>query len=330
MESNVVTMIGMSGSGKTCFVYAMYDYMQLTHNGFSFTAKDPDVDMSLMDGWASIAYQGIWPPGTLQTTSYDFYVQYATRPIMEFSWCDYRGGVLTESSQEKDKKDFLDRLNKSSCLIITIGADTVKEILAGNMRKTLELKMLNALIRRFEVENTRRIPVIFALTKADLYTKEDQGKLLNLIKTYFNSLYTQGSGWLFAIVPVTLGKFEPVTGDSKEIIGEVAPKNIHIPVMFFVASVLREKASEIQKKLKNIKVNRNQYRASLQSASEQSFWSKLWYGDKAKVIQNNLSSLDTEEKNILGQINEIEASLKAMSSMFKVCKIFFEGNPIEF
>lgn len=322
-------MVGMSGSGKTCFVYAMYDYMQLTHNGFSFTAEDPDVDLDLMNGWSSIAFEGKWPPGTMKTTNYDFFVQYATKPIMNFSWCDYRGGVLTSRSDESDKKEFLQRLKESSCLIITIGADTVKEILEGNMRKTLELKILNSLIKRFEVENTRRIPIIFALTKADLYTKDEQGKLLDLIKNYFNSLYTEGSGWMFGIVPVTLGRFEK-TENPRDIIGEVAPKNIHIPVMFFVASVLKEKAAEIQGKLNDIRINRSQYRASLETAGDQSFWSKILNGDRSKMIQKNLSSLDEEEKNILTQIAGIEASLKSMSSMFKVCKIFFEGKPVDF
>jgi len=191
------------------------------------------------------------------------------------------------------------------------------------------LKILNSLIKRFEVENTRRIPIIFALTKADLYTKDEQGKLLDLIKNYFNSLYTEGSGWMFGIVPVTLGRFEK-TENPRDIIGEVAPKNIHIPVMFFVASVLKEKAAEIQGKLNDIRINRSQYRASLETAGEQSFWSKILNGDRSKMIQKNLSSLDEEEKNILTQIADIEASLKSMSSMFKVCKIFFEGKPVDF
>ena len=120
------------------------------------------------------------------------------------------------------------------------------------------------------------------------------------------------------------------TENPRDIIGEVAPKNIHIPVMFFVASVLKEKAAEIQGKLNDIRINRSQYRASLETAGEQSFWSKILNGDRSKMIQKNLSSLDEEEKNILTQIADIEASLKSMSSMFKVCKIFFEGKPVDF
>ena len=82
--------------------------------------------------------------------------------------------------------------------------------------------------------------------------------------------------------------------------------------------------------MNDIRINRSQYRASLETAGEQSFWSKILNGDRSKMIQKNLSSLDEEEKNILTQIADIEASLKSMSSMFKVCKIFFEGKPVDF
>ena len=30
-----ITMLGVSGSGKTCFIYAMYDFMQKVQNGLA-------------------------------------------------------------------------------------------------------------------------------------------------------------------------------------------------------------------------------------------------------------------------------------------------------
>ena len=189
-------MLGVSNSGKTCFIYAMYDFMQKVQNGFTFITNDPDVDMDLNEGWESIAFDGVWPDGTARTSLYDFTVMFKSRPIMEFSWCDYRGGAIMDRSTEQDANDLHNRISDSECLVICIGADTIKAILAGENRKGRELVRLNNLISRYAATMQRRIPVIFALTKADLYTVEEQKQLLGVIREYFSALYESGAGWL--------------------------------------------------------------------------------------------------------------------------------------
>src|SRR5574344_2811121 len=178
-------MLGVSNSGKTCFIYAMYDFMQKVQNGFTFITNDPDVDMDLADGWEEIACDGVWPDGTEKTSLYDFKVLFKSRPIMEFSWCDYRGGAIKERSTQKDVDELHKRIYDSECLIICIGADTIKAILSNDNRRGGELRRLNNLISRYAATRQRRIPIIFALTKADLYTPQEQTQLLSVIKEYF-------------------------------------------------------------------------------------------------------------------------------------------------
>lgn len=301
--------------------------MSVPRNGFSFTATDLDVDLDLQDGWDQIAFEHVWPEGNVATQNYDFYVQYNTRPIMQFSWCDYRGGATSERSDSQDKQELINRIHQSSCLIISIGADTIKEILSGNQSKARELRVLNGIIHNYEVNNQRRVPIIFALTKADLYTREDQGKLIDLIKGYFQNVFLPNSGWLTAIVPVTLGSF-PSGDNTGTIEGVIEPKNIQVPVMFFVNSVLHEKATTINNKLQRIRNDRNRYRTEASKAKDQGWWDKLWNGDRLQAANANISSLDEEERNFLNSLQEIEQTLSSMKDLFKVCKVFYEGREL--
>lgn len=325
-----ITMLGVSNSGKTCFIYAMYDFMQKSQNGFTFITNDPDVDMDLNEGWESIALDGIWPNGTVETSFYDFTVLFKSRPVMQFSWCDYRGGAITGRSTEQDSKDLHERIKDSKCLIVCIGADTIKKIISGDTHSGRELVRLNSLLARFAAMQTRRIPIIFALTKADLYTQQEHQQLLGVIRSYFSSLYEPGAGWLFAIVPVTLGKFDNSGEGGATINGTVAPKNIHIPVMFFLHSILKERIRGIQNKLNGIYSDRDRYRQEIRTNQGRSWWDKLWNGDNTSALNTQISNLNTEEQNISSQLKELEMAFGNMKDMFRVCKIFYEGQPMTF
>lgn len=326
-----ITMLGVSESGKTCFIYAMYAFMQKVQNGFTFITNDPDVDMDLNEGWESIAFDGVWPKGTLETSFYDFTVMFKSQPIMEFSWCDYRGGTIKERSTESDDvAELHKRIYDSECLIICIGADTIKAILSGDNRKGTDLVRLNKLITYYAKNTQRRIPIIFALTKADKYTAEEQPKLLGIIRSYFSALYEKGAGWLFAVVPVTLGKFESSRNGDSNIQGVVAPKNIHIPVMFFLHSILKERILYIQNKLNGISSDKNKYRQEIKHNQGRSWWDKFWNGDNTSTLKTSFDDLSVEEKNISSQLVELEQAFSNMKDMFKVCKIFYEDQQMTF
>lgn len=325
-----ITMLGVAKSGKTCFLYAMYNFMQRTQNGFTFITKDPDVDMDLIDGWDCMEKDGVWPDGNNTTLDYEFSVLFKSKPIMEFSWCDYRGGAILERSSVSDVADLHKRIHDSGCLIICIGADTIKSILVGDDGKDRELVRLNNLLTRYTALQNRRVPIIFALTKADLYSLDEQKQLLGVIRQYFSALYVQGAGWLHAIVPVSLGTFNSQFSEGKHIDGVIAPKNIHVPVMFFLHSILKERAREIQNRLQGISTNRDNYRQEILKNAKRSGWDKFWNGDNTNTLSSQISSLNEEEKNITQKLSDLEAVFSNMSEMFNVCKIYYDGQPIDF
>ena len=46
-----ITMVGTSGAGKTCYLYAMYAEMAFGVSGFTFMPTDYDKSIDLEDGW---------------------------------------------------------------------------------------------------------------------------------------------------------------------------------------------------------------------------------------------------------------------------------------
>lgn len=330
MQNHKITMLGLSQSGKSCFLYAMYDFMQQVRNGFTFIAKDPDDDLELADGWESISVDKKWPDGNVTTKQYDFIVQFKSNSVMEFSWYDYRGGALKEKSdQSPEAKDLIDRIIESDCLVICIGADIIKAIWNGDKSKNSEVRRLNALINTYASRNERRIPVIFAITKADMFDKAEQPNLLQWLTDNFSSLYVEGSGWMHAVVPVRLGE-NLQTGSAQEVIGNISPKNIHIPVMFFLHSILRERIKTIKNKLAGIQTKRSNYRTEINRNQGRTWWDKLWNGDNTSILQNNIADLDTEENNIIKNIEPLEKAFENVEDMFESCRIFKEGQAVKY
>ncbi len=75
MDKTQFTMLGMSGSGKTCYLLGMYDEMLGGMKGFTLSTDD-DTDVALRRRYAIIddasRGQGRFPAGTDQIESYEF------------------------------------------------------------------------------------------------------------------------------------------------------------------------------------------------------------------------------------------------------------------
>ena len=99
MKKTKFTMLGMTGSGKTCYLLGMYKKMLGGLKGFSLTTDD-DTDGELRTRYSKMDDASLgqkrFPPGTDQTDTYEFTLEYAFSPIMSFAWIDYPGGSMEE------------------------------------------------------------------------------------------------------------------------------------------------------------------------------------------------------------------------------------------
>lgn len=104
MENTKITILGMSGTGKTCYLLGLYYRMGAGLNGFSLAADD-DTDVQLRDRYARLCDATLepaqrFPAGTDNTSKYTFDLQYGYNTIMSFDWIDYPGGSLEKKIRE--------------------------------------------------------------------------------------------------------------------------------------------------------------------------------------------------------------------------------------
>ena len=131
-----IVMMGASGTGKTCYMLAMYAAMSGSQRGFTFSTQDLDDDLELTDTWEKLL-EGAWPLPTANTKDWAFDCSYGFRPIMGFKWLDYRGGVLREKADNNDVKTFRERLKGASCVILCVAGDQLKEYVDAGARTVL-------------------------------------------------------------------------------------------------------------------------------------------------------------------------------------------------
>lgn len=97
MADTKITVLGMTGSGKTCYLLGFYYKMGSGMKGYTITTDD-DTDVELRDRYAKMCDSSLgaarFPTGTDNISKYLFYLQYGYNTIMSFDWIDYLGGVL--------------------------------------------------------------------------------------------------------------------------------------------------------------------------------------------------------------------------------------------
>ena len=133
-----ISLYGLSGSGKSCFIFAMSQALSQGlpfRNGELLTVITPDPRQMLR---LYKAYEkmvnGIWPDGNVESVNYNFHIRKALNLLMSLDITDFRGGLL--DSMDEDDKEEQDKLFRSyvgsSVLLFFIGADKVKAAMNGD------------------------------------------------------------------------------------------------------------------------------------------------------------------------------------------------------
>ena len=162
-ETLGLTVIGHQGTGKTCFLYAMYAQMAFGINGFTFMPDDFDLGLQLEEGWRKLVEEGTWPQGTDDFRNFQFECSYAFEPMFNFLWHDYKGGLLVEPKSNEREKLF-DQIEKSSSILLFIEAETIKGLLMNSHKAISRLRIINQIISFYRKEQDP-IPVALTITK---------------------------------------------------------------------------------------------------------------------------------------------------------------------
>lgn len=263
------TALGLSGSGKTCFMAGMYYKMSGGVNGYTLKTDD-DNAVRLTANYEQMANADLganrYPSGTDQSSDYTFELQYGYKPLDKFRWIDYAGGIL-KSKNTGDAAAFnqlkIDIEHSDILYIFVDGSlflDDELEYISSDSGKIDLLtdivmdscaRQINHFLSDYTGECNKLPPIAIVITKYDLAVKalgkasgEDNAEMLyQIIKRAFNplfpdpSIYSGDDGYpsMVGIIPVSLGYKISENGDK----GKLRPINMHLPVYIGIWFMLR-------------------------------------------------------------------------------------------
>ncbi len=229
------TAIGMSGSGKTCYVLGMYYQMITGYKGFSLKAGKDSVRR--LEDWMDMlddeSGQDRFPAGTAVTAvdDYEFKLKYALQDIMTFNWIDYGGGILKVREDGGEAYQMLcESIEESPVLYVFIDGELLCQEDKELAIKTLSRKVrtINTFLMEYaENHQEEMLPIVFVITKADMCLDYiDDKDIVAIMQECFDFLMVKGIR--FYVTMVSLGK--EIADDDYS--GEVDPECMHLP--FFI------------------------------------------------------------------------------------------------
>lgn len=228
------TILGETGSGKTCYLLGMYYEMAMGVAGYNLVTETPEEDQNLSRRYELLKDksrgQSRFPSGTDSMDKYTFYLQYSYEDILPFDWIDYPGGWLDAKVKDVNSP-LIQELNKniqeSSALFICIdganllGNNTNKKIRAV---KTKCARNISPYLGKFKGNLP---PIVMLVTKYDMCEADtDADEIREIIEEAFESLFERNDIFV-SVIPVSLG----ATLEDDDYSGDLDPINVHLPIL---------------------------------------------------------------------------------------------------
>lgn len=323
-----ITMLGISGAGKTCYMLGLYATMQLGLQGFTLSTTDPDEDLRLTNLWEKIVDtegENRWPPPNAEEPNqYEFDFYYGMRRLIGFDWLDYRGGAMRDISTKPDVQALLNRLQESNCVFLCVSGEFLTE--EANSDSQLMFIARQAGVDRMNrylaslsnnlSEHQRPFPLVIVLTKLDKFQqrmrdKSSKEKLIDEIKKMFGPLFMPNQDWLIMLCPVSLGKELEANSDT----GKIDPKNLHLPLVFALYAKFREYAMTEQERV-------NEAQNRLDTLRNGNWFQRLFTGDQEGGAASDLVSAQK-------QLQERQKRMALLAQELANAQIFLGGKEIQ-
>lgn len=267
-----ICMFGISGSGKSCYLYAM---AQVMNNGVkygntkvSIIACDTAQQTMLNNGYNTMA-EGKWPPANNNTTEYRFCVrvQHNNRfeeLIPSLILHDYAGGIWQNPTAQgaQQRADLLENFKQSSAILFIVDSDTLLKAIAATspqdlddshrnkyvniplsskLRAQQQIAIVENLLRTYKMNNRNVLPpVLMVITKGDMFANKDEVKYAYAyLREKLPSIFANGSGIDAALTTVALG--DNLKNDESILSGQLdisIGHHIHIPMLFALYAYL--------------------------------------------------------------------------------------------
>lgn len=327
MADTRFTALGLSGSGKTCYILGMYYEMVTGIKGF--TLKTLNQTASKLEDWMDRLDDETgadrFPAGTglTEVSNYEFDLNYQNQKIMSFDWIDYGGRTLREKENNPEAFAELKKsISESAALYIFVDGDLLCDEDTEKKIKNVKRKcgrIINPFLTDFIQEKGSEFPpIVFVITKSDLckhYIKNNK-EIYDVLYESFNSVFCKNSRCY--ITTVSLGD------DIAEEDGEADPINIQIPFFIGIYHEFFNACNYIKKKIKDEdKSNRDSIDASNREINYQrGRWFFTDYGSircaEENIDKKNKKIKENEEylKNIRKLLLSVAAELTRLSDNF--------------
>ena len=259
MADTQITILGMSGAGKTCYLLGLYYKMGAGLKGYTITS-DEDTDVQLRNRYARLCDVTLdkgkrFPAGTDNISRYEFDLQYGYNTIMTFDWIDYPGGMLSQKSDGnlEEYEDIKKSINNSSSLFICVDG----ELLRGNdIDEKIEnvrdncSNVINTFFTEYFKNKNELPPTAIILTKYDTCRDDTtEEEVCEIIKEAFSPLFVEDNiiEKIVTIIPVSIG-LNIMDNDGN---GKLKPLNVHLPIFMAIYFALIKKIQVHMKKQEN-------------------------------------------------------------------------------
>lgn len=344
MADTQITILGMSGSGKTCYLLGLYYKMGAGLKGYTITT-DEDTDVQLRDRYSKLCditldKEKRFPAGTDNISRYEFDLQYGYNTVMSFDWVDYPGGLLDRknSGNFEEYEFFKTQLNNSSSLFICIdgslliGDDVDEKI--DNVRDNCS-NVINTFFTEYNKSNNTIPPTAIIVTKYDM-CKDDtnENELCEIIEEAFSPFFVKDDKEkIVTIIPVSIGT--NIMSDNYS--GKMKPLNIHLPIFmgiwFSLTKKIQNHISHIEKEKQDNDIILSKL-IDQKAKEEHGFW---LFKDKDKIlklareIQHQKNRMETQNQQMNNILNIMDNnSNKLIKELEKLPYVYINGEKSSF
>ena len=253
MADTKITILGMSGSGKTCFLLGLYYLMGAGRGGYTLHADD-DTDVRLRDQYAKLCDRTLpkeqrFPAGTDNVTRYSFDLQYGFKTILSFDWVDYPGGLLDRKyegdleSYEEVKRTIVESSSLFICVDGSLLAGDDMDEKIDNIRDNCS-SVINTFFSEYFQTNQALPPTAILVTKFDECEADNSNEdLCEIIQEAFSALFVDDENRkVVSIIPVSIG----MNIMDDDYTGKMKPKNLQLPIFMGIWFALSKQIQEYE------------------------------------------------------------------------------------
>jgi Double-GTPase 2 len=254
-----IVMLGHSDAGKTTYIAMMYEFMRKGFEGFTVNAVDGGHDRELRKSARDIG-RGRYPLASSRREHHVFRLSHRRRYIADFTWTDYRGGVLTGRSDQEDTAHILAELAAADGVVVFVDA----HLLATSDRGRREVRRLTVLLQQALEGRTGRVPVVIAYTKSDLLTGSDEWARASAPLANLRQALAASPTVLDTVVAVSCGR---------------RPTGVNVPVLWCLAQHYAIRVSDLERELA---ISRRMANEARQRSNLWNSWRSTWYNEESE------------------------------------------------